>query len=65
MNLDEKMKLVMQDSLGTQVAFDQAFMSGGLDSISLLEFVRSISDAFKLQIPTTLVFDHPTIDSLI
>ncbi len=40
------------------------FMDMGFDSIGLLELMRKVRKAAEVDIPTTIVFDHPTVHQL-
>ena len=39
-------------------------MSAGLDSIAATEFAQILSNESKLELPSTMLFDHPTLDSI-
>jgi acyl carrier protein len=41
------------------------FMDLGLDSLALLQFVRMVNQSFQTKLPQTILFDHPTMDSLV
>lgn len=42
----------------------QPFMEAGLDSLGGIEFRASLMDVFAIDLPATVVFDHPTITSI-
>ena len=50
--------------LGTKVAVDTPLMSAGLDSIAVTDLVNVLSKRFEIELQPTLLFDHPTIDSV-
>ena len=50
--------------MGTSVDSNTPLMSAGLDSIAATEFAQILSNEFKLELPPTLLFDHPTLDSV-
>ena len=50
--------------LGTKVTVDMPLMSAGLDSIAVTDLVNVLSKRFEIELPPTLLFDHPTIGSL-
>ena len=50
--------------LGTIVTVDMPLMSAGLDSIAVTDLVNVLSKRFEIELPPTLLFDHPTIDSV-
>ena len=39
-------------------------MSAGLDSISGTEFTNTLAQQFEIELPPTLLFDYPTIESM-
>ena len=39
-------------------------MSAGLDSIAVTDLVNLLSKRFEIELPPTLLFDHPTIGSV-
>jgi hypothetical protein len=39
-------------------------MSGGLDSLGAVEYVNLVGRRLNLQLPSTLVFDYPTVDAV-
>lgn len=50
--------------LGTTVADDVPLMSVGLDSISATEFTRDLSEKLHMELPSTLLFDHPSVGAI-
>jgi acyl carrier protein len=50
--------------LGTKVTVDTPLMSAGLDSIAVTDLVNVLSKRFEVELPPTLLFDHPTIESV-
>lgn len=50
--------------LGTLVATNAPLMSVGLDSIATTEFTSLLADRLGSKIPATMLFDHPTLDSI-
>ena len=51
--------------LGTAVPDDTPLMSAGLDSLGMVELVSLLSEKFDTELPPTLLFDHPTVSSLV
>ena len=49
---------------GTAVSADSPLMSVGLDSVSATEFSTSLSARLETNLPSTLLFDHPSISSI-
>ena len=50
--------------LGADVGSDEPLMAAGLDSLSSVEFRNSLEAKLGLQLPSTLVFDYPTITAI-
>lgn len=44
--------------------FLQPFMEAGLDSMSIIDLHASLERVFALDLPATVIFDHPTITAL-
>ena len=47
-----------------QVAVDVPLMSAGLDSLSSVELRNALQARFDLDLPVTVMFDHPTVQAL-
>ena len=50
--------------LGTSLSKDAPFMSAGLDSLGAIELRNMLEDSLGVSLPSTLVFDYPTVESL-
>ena len=53
-------RLLDTDSIGN----DEPLMAAGLDSLGATELVQSLQTAFDISLPTTVVFDYPTVTAL-
>jgi len=51
--------------LGTEVAGDAPLMAAGIDSLGATELQRALNDEFSAELPTTLLFDHPSIEGIV
>lgn len=38
-------------------------MAAGLDSIAAIELSRNLGEQFSIELPSTILFDHPTTSS--
>jgi acyl carrier protein len=50
--------------LGVPVALSQPLMAAGLDSLGSVELRNSLEGSLGIQLPSTMVFDFPTISSM-
>ena len=46
------------------MAADAPIMSAGLDSIAGTDFTNTLAQQFEVELPPTLLFDYPTIESM-
>ena len=60
----ETTSVAVLEVLGTKVTVDTPLMSAGLDSIAVTDLVNVLSKRFGIELPPTLLFDHPTIGSV-
>ena len=51
---------VAMSILGSSVSAGQPLMDAGLDSLGAVELKNALSARFGVQLPATLVMDHPT-----
>ena len=49
---------------GTSISADVPLMSVGLDSIGAMELSTVLSGHFETELPSTLLFDHPSLQSI-
>lgn len=54
----------VKDILGVGLAVDAPLMASGLDSLGATDLRKGLIDKTGLELPTTLVFDYPTISAL-
>ena len=54
----------VSELLGSSVARDAPLMESGLDSVTSVELKNIMAHSFDLELPTTVIFDHPTVDEL-
>ena len=50
--------------LGTLIAAETPLMVAGLDSIAATELSRMVGERIEMELPSTLLFDHPTASSM-
>ena len=55
---------VAQTILGAPVEPNAPLMSAGLDSLSSVEFRNSLESKLGMQLPSTLLFDYPTVNAI-
>ena len=66
-DLDQTFSMVQsvaKEIMGTSVDSNTPLMSAGLDSLAATGFAQSLSTESKLELPSTVLFDHPTLDSI-
>ena len=61
--LDE-LTAIAAEVTGTTIAADAPLMSAGLDSLSATELSTRISEHLNTELPSTLLFDHPSLRSI-
>ena len=54
----------VQTVLGNPVGGDEPLMAAGLDSLGATELQQGLADALGMELPSTLVFDYPTINAM-
>lgn len=50
--------------LGRRIAADDPFMTAGLDSLAVTEVMATLNARLAVDLPSTVVFDHPTTQAL-
>ena len=55
---------VAQEVIGAEVDTSTPLMSTGIDSLTAVELTNAIAARFSMDLAPTMLFDHPTIDSL-
>ena len=65
----EDVRSIVQSSvdeiIGEEVKSDQPLMEAGIDSLAATELQQKLADELSVELPSTLVFDYPTVDSII
>ena len=55
----------VQSIIGTAVALSTPLMEAGVDSLGATELQRALSEHLSTEFEATLLFDHPSIDSIV
>ncbi len=55
---------VVASVLGKEVLSDQPLMEAGMDSLAAVELRNELSSRLGVDLPATVVFDHPTVSAL-
>ena len=55
----------VQSIIGTAVALSTPVMEAGVDSLGATELQRALSEHLSTEFEATLLFDHPSIDSIV
>ena len=55
---------MVSEVVGTIVDANAPLMAAGFDSLSASEFGGNLGTQFSSELPSTLLFDHPTINAL-
>ena len=63
-SVEESISASFLDVLGTSTATNSPLVAAGLDSAAAVEFANMLTDRFAAEFPATLLYDHPTIDSV-
>ncbi len=50
--------------LGSSISDDAPLMDAGLDSLGAVELRNALEGQLKVQLPSTLVFDYPSINAV-
>ena len=50
--------------LGSAVGDDDPLMAAGLDSLGAMELQQSLANTLGIELPSTLVFDYPTVNAM-
>ena len=51
--------------LGTLIPAEASLMAAGLDSITATELSRMVGERLEIELPSTLLFDHPAMSSMV
>ena len=62
--VESTINFLIAQSVGTSISADIPLMEAGIDSLAAGEVVESIGKSFAMELPATLLFDHPSIASI-
>ena len=63
-SLIQELTAITATIIGSAVSADAPLMSAGLDSIATTELSALMSERFNTELPQTLLFDHPSLQSV-
>ena len=63
-SIEPTVETIVAGILGAPVERDQPLMSAGLDSLGTMELRNALESALNVSLPSTVVFDYPTIGGL-
>ena len=63
-DLIQELTAITATIIGSAVSADAPLMSAGLDSIATTELSALMSERFNTELPQTLLFDHPSLQSV-
>jgi len=63
--VESKVQEAIIGILGASVAANEPLMAAGLDSLGTMELRNTLEASLGTQLPGTMVFDYPTVDSMV
>ena len=60
----EEMDTVILEVVGTEINRELPLMEAGLTSLGALQLGRALQGRLSVDVPATLVFDHPSLNSI-
>ncbi|CAL6305462.1 unnamed protein product [Bathycoccus prasinos] len=58
-------KRAVKDALGFKVHENEPLINSGLDSLSSQELIARISEELGINLPVTVIYDHPSVNALV
>ena len=62
--IQAKLASILKDTVGEDVDAEAPLMEAGVDSLAASEFVQQLAAEFGVELPATLLFDHPSMSSI-
>jgi len=56
--------LIVEETVGQDVAVEAPLMEAGVDSLAASELVQHLTKEFGIEFSATLLFDHPSMSSI-
>ena len=62
--IKDTLLVIVKDIVGQDVHENAPLMQAGMDSLSASELVQRLTSEFDVELPATLLFDHPSMSSI-
>lgn len=62
--IQAKLAVILKETVGQNVDAEAPLMEAGVDSLAASELVQQLAAEFCVELPATLLFDHPSMSSI-